>query len=256
MYKLDGKTALVTGAAHGIGKSIAVRLAAEGCAVGLLDFDLEAAEATAAAMRETGAKVFAARADVAVKAEVVAGVAELVEKLGPIDILVNNAGLCKVGPMLETSDEDWDRTFAINVNGTFHVTRAVAPAMVARGAGAIINIASWMGKSGVEAYGAYCASKFAVVSMTQSLSNEIAPKGVRVNAVAPGMIIDTKMRDETEALRREQGLPDAHARAQAIPIRRPGYPADISNAVAFLASDQASYITGECINVTGGLWND
>lgn len=256
MYKLDGKTALVTGAAHGIGRTIALQLAAEGCAVGILDFDPEAGEATAAAIREARGKAASAAADVAAKAEVLAGVAALTEALGAADILVNNAGLCKVGPLLETPDEDWERTFAINVNGVFHVTRAVVPAMVAKGAGAVVNIASWMGKSGVEAYGAYCASKFAVVSMTQTLSHEIAPKGVRVNAVAPGLIVDTKMRDETEALRRAQGLPSAHDRAQAIPARRPGYPADIANAVLFLASDQASYITGECINVTGGMFND
>ncbi|MAS45624.1 MAG: 3-oxoacyl-ACP reductase [Rhodobacteraceae bacterium] len=256
MYKLDGKTALVTGAAHGIGRAIAFRLAEEGCAVGILDFDREAGEAAAEAIRATGAKAAAAAADVAVKAQVVAGVAELESALGPIDVLVNNAGLCKVGPLLETPDEDWDRTFAINVGGVFHVTRAVVPAMVRRGGGAVVNVASWMGKSGVAAYGAYCASKFAVVSMTQTLSHEIAPSGVRVNAVAPGLIVDTKMRDETEALRKTQGLPSAQDRAQDIPARRPGYPADIANAVAFLASDQAGYITGECINITGGMFND
>ena len=113
-----------------------------------------------------------------------------------------------------------------------------------------------MGKSGVAAYGAYCASKFAVVSLTQSLACEIGEYGVRVNAVAPGLIVDTKMRDESEMKRAQEGLPTAAERAKSIPMRRPGLPVDVANAVLFLASDQAAYITGETISVTGGIWND
>lgn len=256
MYGMEGKTAIITGAAHGIGKGIAARLAAEGCAVGILDFDRAGAEATAEALRATGARVVVAIADVARPDQVKTACDALVAGLGPIDILVNNAGICKIGPLLDTPEEVWHASFDINVHGVFNVTRAVVPAMVARGAGAVINMASWMGKQGVEAYGAYCATKFAIVSMTQTLSAEIAPKGVRVNAVAPGLVVDTQMRDVSEKLRREQGLPLAEDRAQAIPLRRPGYPRDIANAVAFLASDQSDYITGETISVTGGLWND
>ncbi len=255
MYGLNGKKAIVTGAAHGIGKAIASRLLDEGCEVGIFDLDAEAAAATAAALSAKG-KAISAAGDVSSKADVEAGIGALMKALGPIDILVNNAGICKVGKLLEASEAEWHATFGINVDGLFYVTRMVAPEMVARKSGSIVNVASWMGKSGVAAYGAYCASKFAVVSLTQSLACEIGEHGVRVNAVGPGLIVDTKMRDESEVLRKAEGLPSAMERAQSIPLRRPGYPDDIAKAVLFLASDQADYITGETISVTGGLWND
>jgi NAD(P)-dependent dehydrogenase (short-subunit alcohol dehydrogenase family) len=256
MYGLQGKKAIVTGAAHGIGKVIAARLVAEGCEVGIFDLDKTAAEAAAQAIASTGGKVVVATGDVSSKADVVSGVATLTGALGQVDILVNNAGICKVGKILETSEEDWHATFGINVNGMFHMTRQVAPGMVQRRSGAVVNLASWMGKSGVAAYGAYCASKFAVVSLTQSLACEIGEYGVRVNAVAPGLIVDTKMRDESEIKRAQEGLPTAAERAKSIPMRRPGLPTDVASAVLFLASDQAAYITGETISVTGGIWND
>jgi NAD(P)-dependent dehydrogenase (short-subunit alcohol dehydrogenase family) len=256
MYGLQGKKAIVTGAAHGIGKAVAARLVAEGCEVGIFDLDKTAAEAAAQAISSTGGKVVVATGDVSSKADVVSGVATLTKALGQVDILVNNAGICKVGKILETSEEDWHATFGINVNGMFHMIRQVAPGMVQRRSGAVVNLASWMGKSGVAAYGAYCASKFAVVSLTQSLACEIGEYGVRVNAVAPGLIVDTKMRDESEIKRAQEGLPTAAERAKSIPMRRPGLPTDVANAVLFLASEQAAYITGETISVTGGIWND
>jgi len=256
MYGLQGKKAIVTGAAHGIGKAIAARLAAEGCEVGIFDLDKAAAEATGGAIIASGGKAFVASGDVSSKPDVVAGVAALTKALGQVDILVNNAGICKVGKILETSEEDWYATFGINVNGMFHMIRQVAPGMMQRRSGAVVNLASWMGKSGVAAYGAYCASKFAVVSLTQSLACEIGEHGVRVNAVAPGLIVDTKMRDESEMKRAQEGLPAAAERAKSIPMRRAGLPVDVANAVLFLASDQAAYITGETISVTGGIWND
>jgi 2-hydroxycyclohexanecarboxyl-CoA dehydrogenase len=256
MYGLQGKKAIVTGAAHGIGKAIAARLAAEGCEVGIFDLDKAAAEATGGAIIASGGKAFVASGDVSSKPDVVAGVAALTKALGQVDILVNNAGICKVGKILGTSEEDWYATFGINVNGMFHMIRQVAPGMMQRRSGAVVNLASWMGKSGVAAYGAYCASKFAVVSLTQSLACEIGEHGVRVNAVAPGLIVDTKMRDESEMKRAQEGLPAAAERAKSIPMRRAGLPVDVANAVLFLASDQAAYITGETISVTGGIWND
>lgn len=255
MYGLNGKKAIITGGAHGIGKAIAARLLDEGCDVGILDVDAAAAEAAAAALGGKG-RIVSAAGDVSSKADVERSVGALMDALGPVDILVNNAGICRVGKLLETSEEDWNATFGINVNGMFHVTRKVAPQMVERRSGAIVNLASWMGKSGVAAYGAYCASKFAVVALTQSLATEIGAFGVRVNAVGPGLVVDTKMRDESEVLRKAEGLPSAQERAQSIPLRRPGFPDDIAKAVVFLVSDEASYITGETISVTGGLWND
>ena len=256
MYGLEGRRAIVTGAAYGIGKGIAARLLAEGCVVGILDIDPVAAAATAAELAAAGGTVFAAGGDVSSRDSVVAGIGQLRDALGPIDILVNNAGILKVGKLLETSEADWKAHFAVNVDGMFNVTRAVAPEMVERRKGAIVNIASWMGKSGVASYGAYCASKFAIIGATQALACEIGEFGVRVNAVGPGLIVDTKMRDESEIKRKAEGLPSAYDRAQAIPLRRPGIPDDIAKAVAFLASDEASYITGETLSVTGGIWND
>lgn len=255
MYQLDGKSAIITGAAHGIGKAIAARLLDEGCAVGLLDVDLDGLKATSKELSAKG-KVAIASCDVSSSLSVEKGVSTLTDSLGPIDILINNAGICKVGKLLETDVETWRNTFAVNVDGIFHMVRAVTPSMVERRSGCIVNIASWMGKSGVASYGAYCASKFAAVSLTQSLACELGEFGIRVNAVGPGLVVDTKMRDESEVKRKAEGLPSAFDRAQSIPLRRPGFPDDIANAVAFLSSAQASYITGETISVTGGLWND
>ncbi len=256
LYGLEGRKAIVTGAGNGIGRAIALRLAEHGCALGVIDLDLAAAASTAEAITAAGGVAHAARADVSAGPEVTAALAELSERLGRVDILVNNAGVCKIGKMLECSEDDWRQTFGVNVDGLFHCTRAIAPGMVARGSGCIVNIASWMGKAGVAAYGAYCASKFAVISLTQTLACELGEHGVRVNAIAPGLIVETKMRDDSEPLRRAQGLPTSEERAKTIPRRRAGVPADIANAAAFLASDQADYITGETMNVTGGLWND
>jgi NAD(P)-dependent dehydrogenase (short-subunit alcohol dehydrogenase family) len=256
MYGLQGRKAIVTGAAHGIGRAVAARLAAEGCDIGMFDRDRTAAEASAAAIRQTGRKVAVAVGDVSSREEVGEGIGALMRELGPIDVLVNNAGICRIGRLLDMKEEDWTSTFGVNVDGLFHVSRVVVPQMVAHRSGSVINMASWMGKSAVASYGAYCASKFAVVALTQAMSAEVGEFGVRVNAVAPGLIVNTRMRDESEIDRQRQGLATAADRAKSIPLRRPGVPDDIANAVAFLASEQAGYITGETIGVTGGLWND
>jgi NAD(P)-dependent dehydrogenase (short-subunit alcohol dehydrogenase family) len=256
MYGLQGRRAIVTGAAHGIGRAIAARLIAEGCDVGIFDRDVESAEAAAKAIAASGRKIAVAGGDVSRKADVDAAIARLAGALGDIDILVNNAGICPIGKMLEMPEADWNATFGVNVNGLFHVSRAVVPGMIARRRGTVVNIASWMGKSGVASYGAYCASKFAIIALTQTLAAEVGEHGIRVNAVAPGLIVETRMRDESEVERRAQGLPTAADRAKGIPLRRAGLPDDIAKTVAFLASDEAAYITGETISVTGGLWND
>lgn len=256
IYGLQGRTAIVTGAAHGIGRAIATRLAHEGCAVGILDRDAEVARATAAVMTKSCGRIAVASGDISSKAEVEAGLAALTAELGAIDILVNNAGVLRIGRLLDMDESHWNETFRVNVDGFFNMTRAVVPGMVARGCGTVINLASWMGKSGVANYGAYCASKFAIVALTQTLAVELGEHGIRVNAVAPGLIVETKMREEAEIDRRAQGLESAESRAKTIPLRRVGLPEDIAKAVAFLCSDQAAYITGETLSVTGGLWND
>ena len=256
MYGLEGRKAIVTGGAVGIGRAITARLLAEGCDVGILDIDASAATKTAEALARPGVKICAAGGDVSSKASAEIGIAKLVTELGHVDILVNNAGICPIGKLLEMSEADWHKVFGVNVDGMFHVSRAVVPHMIARNSGVVVNLASWMGKSGVASYGAYCASKFAIVALTQALACEVGEHGIRVNAVAPGLIVETRMRDESEVDRARQGLPMAAERAKSIPMRRAGLPDDIAKAVAFLASSQADYITGETLTVTGGSWND
>ena len=256
MYGLQGKRAIVTGARNGIGRSIATRLAKEGCSIGIFDIDVKAADETMRHIRAQGSNCHSAIGDVSNKASVSAGMTELVSALGGIDILVNNAGICRIGKILDMTDLDWEQTFGINVDGVYHVTRSLVPLMVRQKSGAVINISSWMGKSGVHSYGAYCASKFAIIALTQALACEVGEEGVRVNAVAPGLILETRMREESEKDRAAQGLTLAADRVKSIPARRAGAPEDIAKTVAFLASNEASYITGETISVTGGSWND
>ncbi|MBY0329575.1 MAG: SDR family oxidoreductase [Acetobacteraceae bacterium] len=254
MYDLDGRTALVTGGGAGIGRAIALRLAAEGCDIGILDLDLAGAEATAAEARALGRAAHAASGNVGERASAEAAVAALSAALGRVDILVNNAGILRTSPFLETTDAEWRGTFAVNLDGAFHCCQAVLPGMVARRAGAVVNVASWTGKKGVPNHAAYSASKFALIGLTQAIAGEMAAHGIRVNAVCPGIIVETRMREEAEERNRAQGLPDVATRLASIPLRRAGYPEDVANLVAFLASDQAAYMTGQAVNVTGGLW--
>ncbi len=254
MYGLDGRVALVTGGGGGIGRAIALRLAREGCPVGVLDRDGAAAEATAAAARAAGVPAAAHAADVADPAAVAQAVAALEAANGPTAILVNNAGILRTAPFLEMAAQDWRDTFAVNLDGTMHLCRAVLPGMVARRGGNVVNMASWAGKKGLPNHTAYSASKFAVMGLTQSLAGEMAAHGIRVNAVCPGIITETAMRDAAEAMNRAQGLPDVHTRTRTVPLQRPGVPEEVAGVVAFLASDEARYMTGQGINITGGLW--
>lgn len=254
MYELKGRKVIITGGATGIGRSVALRMGREGCDVGLFDVDGVGAEATAAQVRDLGCKAFTATGDVGDKVSVETGTKALVEALGGVDVLVNNAGILRMGQLLDMGDKDWADTWRINVDGVFHCTRAVVPHMVAQGHGNVVNMSSWMGKKGVASFGAYCASKFAVIALTQSLAHELAGKGIRVNSVCPGLIVDTKMREEAEEDLARRGLPLANQRLHTIPLGRTGLPDDIARVVAFLASDEAAYMTGQAINVTGGLW--
>jgi NAD(P)-dependent dehydrogenase (short-subunit alcohol dehydrogenase family) len=254
MYDLDGRVALITGGAGGIGRAIALRLADEGCDVGILDLDAGGTEETALQVRARGRRAATAFASVAERAEVDQAVAVLADALGPVDILINNAGILRVGRLLEIGPEDWQASFRVNADGPFNCCQAVVPAMVRRGRGRVINLASWLGKVGMRQYGAYCASKFAVVALTQTLALEVAAAGVTVNAICPGTITETAMRDEAEAIHRRLGLPSAEQRVANIPLGRLGLPDDIARVAAFLASDEAGYMTGQAINVTGGLW--
>jgi NAD(P)-dependent dehydrogenase (short-subunit alcohol dehydrogenase family) len=254
MYAMNGRKALVTGGAQGIGAAIAERLVAEGCDVAIVDLDGDGADARAKALAASGARAVAAQGDVTDPASVAAFTATLTGALGGLDILVNNAGICELAPLGETDPAAVRRTFDVNVHGMLLCTQAALPALRDSGAGRIVNVASWMAKQGVENYGAYCASKAAVVSMTQTLALEVAVSGITVNAVCPGLVVDTRMREESDAERARRGMPLARKRAHTIPLGRVGYPADVAKVAVFLASAEADYVTGAAINVTGGLW--
>ncbi len=254
MYSLDGRIALITGAAAGIGRAIALRYAEEGCDVGMIDVDAAGAEETARLVRDCGRRAAVAAASVAEPGDVDRAVAALTDALGPVDILVNNAGILRVGRLLELPAEDWHAGFRVNVDGVFHCCQAVVPDMVSRRRGRVINMSSWLGKMAMRQYGAYCATKFAVIALTQTLALELAEHNITVNAICPGTIGETGMRDEAEATHRRLGLPSAQQRVVNIPLGRLGRPEDVARVAAFLASDEASYMTGQAINVTGGLW--
>jgi 2-hydroxycyclohexanecarboxyl-CoA dehydrogenase len=254
MPGFTGKRALVTGAAQGIGRAIGLELARQGCDIALLDVDGAAAEVTAADIRALGRAATVALGDVAVAASVRAAVTALEADGAPCDILINNAGIARLGSLLSISEGDWRDTFAVNVDGIFNVSRMVVPGMVERRCGAVVNLASWLGRRGNPIFAAYAASKFAVIGMTQSLAAEVAPFGVRVNAVCPGIIADTPMRSGLEGAGAAAGLPPIEQRAKTIPLGRAGTPDEVAKVVAFLASDAALYVTGAAYDVSGGHW--
>ena len=251
MYALDGRVGLVTGGGGGIGREIARRLAREGMAVAVLDRDGAAAQAVAAEIDG-----FAVTADVTSPEEVQRAVDGVLAGFNQIDVLVNNAGVAWMGPALETPLEALQSMLRVNVEGVFIVSRAVLPHMIARHSGSIVNLASWAGKTGNAYFAAYSASKFAVIGLTQALAREMAPHGIRVNAICPGIVVDTAMRTAIEAQQRQYGLPETAERARAIPLGRVSVPEDVARFAAFLASDESSYMTGESINLSGGLLMD
>jgi NAD(P)-dependent dehydrogenase (short-subunit alcohol dehydrogenase family) len=251
---LSGKTAIVTGGASGIGRSIGREMAAAGCAVALLDIDEGGLESIKVEIERGGGRASVARADVSDPASISAAVSMVTAALGRLDVLVNSAGILRLGSIEKLSLQDWADTQRINVDGLFHTTRAAIPYLRGSNAGRIINISSWMGKSGKAYYGAYCASKFAIIGLTETLALELAGDRITVNAICPGIIIRTGMRDRAEEEQRVMGLPSAKERIATIPLGRLGQPEDVAAIAVFLASDHASYMTGHTVNVTGGMW--
>jgi NAD(P)-dependent dehydrogenase (short-subunit alcohol dehydrogenase family) len=254
MYRLDGRTVLLTGGATGIGRRIATRLAEEGCDVAIVDINRKDAECTSAAVQQAGRRSMVFEADVGDFGQVSAVVDGFLKEFGKIDVLINNAGIIAIGRVEETGIEEWRRVFRVNVDGVFHFCKAVVPHLKAQKSGKIINTASWYGKIGKPHYGAYCASKFAVIGLTQSLAMELAPLQITVNAVCPGTIVETGLRTIADQRSIEEGIPTSKERESQIPIGRVGLPEDIARVVAFLASDESAYMTGQAINVTGGQW--
>ena len=251
--QFEGKTAIVTGAASGIGAAIASELAAEGANVIVSDVALDKAEALCAEIEKSGGKAFAFAADVSDAEASEALVAFAVEKSGALHLAVNNAGIGKLGALPEVAEEDFRRTLEVNVLGSFNCLQLLLDDLTAA-RGAVVNMASWFGKSGRPFAMSYSASKGAVIAMTQSAAHELAGRGVRVNAICPGTIDQTEMRAAADREAAALGLPKAAERVSAIPLGRLGTPEDIAQVACFLLSPAAAYMTGQAINVTGGLW--
>lgn len=245
---MSRKVALVTGAAAGIGAEVCRRLAADGMAVGVLDLNIGDAEKVAAEIVASGGEALALKANVAVRAEVIAAVEALRKAFGPVTIVVNNAGIAGFVPFEQVTDELWDRTMAINLKGTFIVTQVVLPDMKAAGWGRIINISSSSAQSGTQGMAAYSSSKGGVISLTKTLALELSPLGITVNNIPPASITGTVMYEENKDMM--PMTPEQAARM--MPVRRLGEPADIANAVSWLASEATGYVTGQTISVNGG----
>lgn len=242
---LNGDVALVTGGARGIGREIALALAREGSDVALFDVAAEMLEQTVAEVRALGRRAEGEVVDVTNAAQVDGGVAKVLDKLGGITILINNAGITKDGLLIRMEDAQWDRVLSINLKGAFLCTRAVAKQMLKQRRGRIVNIASIVGIMGNAGQANYAASKAGLIGLTKSVAKELASRGITCNAVAPGFI-QTEM---TEALPAE-----AKARLRsAIPMGTWGEPKDVAEAVRFLVSEAARYITGHVLVVDGGL---
>jgi 3-oxoacyl-[acyl-carrier protein] reductase len=243
---LEGRTALVTGGSRGIGRAVCVMLGRLGARVAVNYVrDVAAAEATAAEVRQGGAIAVALRADVSLPAAADALVGETVSRLGGLDVLVVNHGIWKHAPLADLTPEEWEETRRVNLDGAYAVCRAAALRMVPRGTGAMVLVASTAGQRGESEYSHYAATKGALIAFTKSLAAELAPHGVRVNAVAPGWVMTDMTRAVLEG-------PEGAVAAAAIPLGRVARPDEIAGPVAFLASDLASYMYGEVLAVNGG----
>lgn len=243
---LDGKTALVTGASRGIGRAIALCLAAEGARVAInYAGNVKAAEEVKASVEAAGGTAILCQADIADSAAVEAMIADVVKEFGAIDILVNNAGITRDTLLMRMKDEDFAKVLDTNLKGVFYCTKAVSKLMMKKRAGRIVNMASVVGLVGNAGQTNYAAAKAGVIGFSKSAAKELASRGITVNVVAPGFI-GTDMTAGLPESVKEKMLTD-------IPLGRMGEPEDVANAVLFLASDQASYITGQVVNVDGGM---
>ena len=246
MKLLEGKTALVTGAARGIGKAIALRFAKEGANIAFTDLSIdENVKATEKEITALGVKVKGYASNAADFDDTHKVVEQIKEDFGVIDILVNNAGITRDGLMMRMSEQQWDMVINVNLKSAFNFTHALTPIMMRQKTGSIINMSSVVGVSGNAGQANYSASKAGMIGLTKSMAKEIGSRGIRVNAIAPGFIITDMTGALSEEVRKEW--------AKQIPLRRGGTPEDVANAALFLASDLSSYVSGQVIHVCGGM---
>ena len=253
--RFEGRTALVTGAGRGIGRAIAEAFASEGANVVACDRDPASLERVGAALTSQAAQHLECLCDVSGARDVQETVAAAVAEFGAIDVLVNNAGVSHIAPFLDMDDEMWDRTIAVNLRGAYLLCKAVLPHMLAAGRGKIVNMSSQSGKTGNSQYAAYCASKFAIIGMTQSLALEFADRGININAVCPGVVFTPLWEAMLPDYARKRNMRPEEVKPyleSKIPLGRLGEPEDVAKAVLFLASEESNYMTGQAINVTGG----
>ena len=248
--RLQNKNAIVTGGAGGIGRATSLAFAAEGAQVAVVDLNVEAAEAVAEEIRAAGGTALAIGADVSSEADIERVVAAVVDGFGGVDVVFNNAGIIRRTTAVETTVEEWDRVFGVNVRAIFLMCKHVVPVMAANGGGSIVNTGSGWGLKGGGQAISYCASKGAVVNMTRALAIDHGPQGIRVNSVNPGDVDTGMLRDEARQLGQDQA--GFLAEAAERPLNRMGQPSEIAAAVVWLASDESSYVTGSALVVDGG----
>ena len=253
--KLQNKIAVVTGGGGGIGGEICRAFAKEGAAVAVADVRLEPAEKLAAEIREASSQAAAWAFDVADRQAVEKAAEEIELQLGPIDIWLNAAGVSYITPFLDCSDKIWDLTLRVNLKGTFICSQVAISRMLPRKQGVILNMSSQSGKQGNSHYAAYCASKFGIIGLTQSIAVEFAAEGIRANSLCPGVVFTPLWDGMIEDYARKRNLRPEDVRPymeSKIPMGRLCEPEDVARTAVFLASDEASYITGQAINISGG----
>jgi 2-hydroxycyclohexanecarboxyl-CoA dehydrogenase len=251
MQRFQGKTVVVTGGGGGIGGATCRRFASEGAKVAVFDMNLEAADKVAAQIRADGGQVKAFRCDITDRATVDQAVAATIEALGPIDVLVNNAGWDVFKPFTKTEPAQWDKLIAINLTGALHMHHAVLPGMAARKAGRIVNIASDAARVGSSGEAVYAACKGGLVAFSKTIAREHARHGITVNVVCPGPTDTALFADYKEGAGNPEKLMEAFTRS--IPLGRIGQPGDLPGAILFFASDDAGFVTGQVLSVSGGL---
>jgi len=243
--RLEGKVALITGGARGIGQAIAMTFAREGADIVVADVNLEIAQKTALEIEGLGRKAMALEMDVTSYDKVEEGINKILDKMGKVDILVNNAGITKDNLLLRMSQADWDAVINVNLKGTFNCIKAVTRPMVKQRSGRIISIASIIGLMGNPGQANYAASKAGIIALTKTVAKELASRNINANAVAPGFIQTDMTAKLPEDIKKKM--------LEAIPLAKLGTPQDVANTCLFLASDESSYITGQVITIDGGM---